>query len=762
MRLLAVAEDGNLYPYFREQGSVLLPAGKTLDTFLAGAGSGSLVVYDSQLSLSSAGASPGGMMTSLGVAPVVQDISVSGSNNDAEESTSGSVNLTSTDLELINDAGTNQTVGIRFAGVNVPPGATIERAYVQFTVDENQTGTPVTVTIQGQKIGNAPVFTTTSGNVSSRLRTTAQVSWASIPPWPTADIGLAGPNQQTPELRTIIQEIVDQTGPGGWVSGNALVVIITGSNGNIRRTAVSADGTAGQQARLHLEWSVPAALLSQPVTTTTTTTGPSTTTTTTTLPANTTTMYQAGVSGPTNSANIDTYIRRSSATSNFGSSSSLYVGVTDGSTKAHRTLIEFNVSDIPVGATVTACTLTVYVSDRTSPTAGTLSTLCRPHWLDGNSQGESQATWNRFKSGSNWTTAGAGSTAPCGAGAAGSGGAGGDYTSTGSVAYTPPASTGFFTFPDITALCQDAVSAQNRHLRLRIAQNSEAAMNQFFRFSSSDTGTTSRRPKLTVTWAVGGSTTTTTATTTTTTTGAPTTSTTGTGTTTSTTATTITVTTTTSTTNPGPATTSVFQHGVSGPANTANIDTKMRMGQATTNFGSDPELHVGVTNGADKIYRTIMAFDLSSIPSTATVTACTLRINVTQRTNPTAGRITRLCGGSHWLDGNGQSESQATWNVSKTGTNWQQAGAGLAGTCGAGADYTSTGQVTYTPPGGTGLFTFPDVKTLCQDAITNQSGWLRLRIKQDSESTQSNLIMFDSSDAGTASNRPRLSVTWTN
>jgi hypothetical protein len=71
-----------------------------------------------------------------------------------------------------------------------------------------------------------------------------------------------------------------------------------------------------------------------------------------------------------------------------------------------------------------------------------------------------------------------------------------------------------------------------------------------------------------------------------------------------------------------------------------------------------------------------------------------------------------------------------------------------------------TPPIAYTPPGGTGSFSFPDLSSLCQDAIAAQGGWLRLRISQDAESTQSNLFKFDSSDATTATTRPKLSVTW--
>ena len=62
------------------------------------------------------------------------DVRLAASADDAEERATGIVNLTSGDLELVHDAD-DQTVGLRFAGVNVPPGATIVHAPVQFVAD---------------------------------------------------------------------------------------------------------------------------------------------------------------------------------------------------------------------------------------------------------------------------------------------------------------------------------------------------------------------------------------------------------------------------------------------------------------------------------------------------------------------------------------------------------------------------------------------------------------------------------------------------
>ncbi|MBU0943673.1 MAG: hypothetical protein KJ804_07380 [Proteobacteria bacterium] len=57
-----IAEDGNPYPYAREQYSVLLAAGKTLDARWRPLETGTYALYDRSLSLSSNGAPGGGML----------------------------------------------------------------------------------------------------------------------------------------------------------------------------------------------------------------------------------------------------------------------------------------------------------------------------------------------------------------------------------------------------------------------------------------------------------------------------------------------------------------------------------------------------------------------------------------------------------------------------------------------------------------------------------------------------------------------------
>ncbi|MES0404162.1 MAG: RTX toxin, partial [Hyphomicrobium sp.] len=90
--------------------------------------------------------------------------------------------------------------------MDIPQGAVIVDAYVQFQVDEVSTGL-ATLQIQGEDVDNTAAFANTANDVTSRLATatTATVTW-SPNEWLT--VGEAGVDQQTNEISAIIQEIV--------------------------------------------------------------------------------------------------------------------------------------------------------------------------------------------------------------------------------------------------------------------------------------------------------------------------------------------------------------------------------------------------------------------------------------------------------------------------------------------------------------------------------------------------------------------------
>jgi FtsP/CotA-like multicopper oxidase with cupredoxin domain len=68
-----IAEDGSLYPYSKQQYSVLLPAGKTMDAILVlPAQAGYVPIFDRSLNLTNAAASPGGARAYFQVAAAAQ------------------------------------------------------------------------------------------------------------------------------------------------------------------------------------------------------------------------------------------------------------------------------------------------------------------------------------------------------------------------------------------------------------------------------------------------------------------------------------------------------------------------------------------------------------------------------------------------------------------------------------------------------------------------------------------------------------------
>lgn len=215
------------------------------------------------------------------------DVQVSSGNDDVEESSSGAMTINSSDLELVYD-NSAQFVGIRFVGVKIPQGAVITNAYIQFKVDETS-GKTINLTINGEASANASSFSRTLRNVSGRQRTSNSVIWS---PLAWSRMGEMGVAEQTPNLAPIIQEIVSQS---TWVSGNSMVMIISGSG---KRTARSYEIDHRGAPLLHIEYIMPASMLIAP-TLTVTATPTASPTTTPTMPFTVTPTVPVTVISPT-------------------------------------------------------------------------------------------------------------------------------------------------------------------------------------------------------------------------------------------------------------------------------------------------------------------------------------------------------------------------------------------------------------------------------------------------------------------------------
>jgi parallel beta-helix repeat protein len=181
--------------------------------------------------------------TTQPAAGVTLQVRVAAGTDDAEERSSGQVTLTSSDLEMVHDK-SDQIVGMRFRGVDVPPGARIASAYVQFQADETRSG-QTRLFIRGEAAGDAAAFDDNDGNISARTPTTAEVEWL---PLAWTSVGRAGAAERTPDVAAVIQEIVDHA---DWTRGNALSILVSGSG---ERVAESYDGERNAAPLLLVEY----------------------------------------------------------------------------------------------------------------------------------------------------------------------------------------------------------------------------------------------------------------------------------------------------------------------------------------------------------------------------------------------------------------------------------------------------------------------------------------------------------------------------
>lgn len=171
-------------------------------------------------------------------------------NDDAEEDKNGKVRTTSPDLELVYDGDErgDQTIGLRFTNLNIPPGALITNAYLQFTANGNSK-TYSLITIKGEDTDNSLPFSDLQQNISNRNTTESNITWGPFKnTWNESENGI---NQKTSNIKSIIQEIVNRN---GYATNNAITLIITGIG---EKRAYSFDGNQDKSAELIVEYTTP-------------------------------------------------------------------------------------------------------------------------------------------------------------------------------------------------------------------------------------------------------------------------------------------------------------------------------------------------------------------------------------------------------------------------------------------------------------------------------------------------------------------------
>jgi hypothetical protein len=160
-------------------------------------------------------------------------LSVSTGSDDAEQV--GSVmSLSQFDLDLGSDI-----VGVRFPAAGIPPGAVIKNAVVQFRARESN-NVATDLQIVGQLSPVAPTFSAASNDLTSRPATAKSVAWV-VAAW-TGDS--AGPNERTPDLAPLLQELVNQP---NWSMKSAVVLRFQGTG---KREAGAFELASGYEPQL--------------------------------------------------------------------------------------------------------------------------------------------------------------------------------------------------------------------------------------------------------------------------------------------------------------------------------------------------------------------------------------------------------------------------------------------------------------------------------------------------------------------------------
>ena len=174
-------------------------------------------------------------------------------------------------------------------------------------------------------------------------------------------------------------------------------------------------------------------------------------------------------------SNKDTYIKVSQPDANNGDNINLFLY--SGSDYDRRLVLSFDFSALPAGASISAATLNLYVH--------TVAATNRTYWayeLTRTDWVEMEATWNKYKSGGNWTTAG------------------GDYTTTDGASAVVPAASNWMTW-DVLDLVQHFQSTHAEVANFLVRDGTEGGTNYASYFHSNNyTTDTTLCPKLAITY----------------------------------------------------------------------------------------------------------------------------------------------------------------------------------------------------------------------------------------------------------------------
>lgn len=224
-----IAEDGNLLPYSKEQYSVFLPAGKTMDVIIPTTSAGYITLYDRALNLTNKAVSPGGMLKYLEVAsPIKYALTVNRAGTGA-----GTVEVTSAP-----------------GGISCGTGCTsVVRSYNENTVLQLASSPAIGATFGGWSGVCAGTAATCVVTMDSAKAVTA--TFNTTAPTITVNVPNGGESWKTGTVKTIKWSYTGNAGPFVAIQlykGGTFYSLIT------RSVSIGANGTGSYN------WYIPARL----------------------------------------------------------------------------------------------------------------------------------------------------------------------------------------------------------------------------------------------------------------------------------------------------------------------------------------------------------------------------------------------------------------------------------------------------------------------------------------------------------------------
>lgn len=193
------------------------------------------------------------------------NLTIPASYDGEERIGNGKVDIGSSDLEFVYDSfvGGDQISAVQFSNLNIPKGATITSAYIQFTA-KSPHSSAATLLVSVEAAANPLILAETVNNFSERTYS-APITWT-VDPWTSGDSGTA---QQTPDLSALIQNNINNS---NWNTGQSIVVKLEapddmlGTTSTMRRAHAMDASNSSYGPVLHLSYTVDATTLSIPET----------------------------------------------------------------------------------------------------------------------------------------------------------------------------------------------------------------------------------------------------------------------------------------------------------------------------------------------------------------------------------------------------------------------------------------------------------------------------------------------------------------